>query len=248
MKIPTLHGIIDRRILINFTADPADVARLVPAPFRPKLYRGRAVVGICLIRLQHIRPKGWPGFVGVASENGAHRIAVEWDEGGQVREGVYVPRRDTSSRLNAWVGGRLFSSKHFLARFNVVETGKDYHVDFTSSDGTHLAIDAQAAPAFAPDSIFGTLENVSDFLKKGSVGYSPNGAQFDGLRLATYVWRVQPLTVSAVTSSFFEDESRFAKGSVKFDNALLMTKIEHEWHTLPRKPACREVTAQPANQ
>ncbi|MEJ7658815.1 MAG: hypothetical protein WKG07_03885 [Hymenobacter sp.] len=153
-----------------------------------------------------------------------------------MREGVYVPRRDTSLRLNAWVGGRLFSSKHFLAKFNVVETGEDYHVAFTSSDGTHLAIEAKVAPAFAPASIFGTLENVSDFLEKGSVGYSPSGAKFDGLRLATYSWQVQPLAVSAVTSSFFEDESVFAKGSVTFDNALLMTGIEHEWHTLPSKP------------
>ncbi len=234
MKIPTLHGLIDRRILINFTADPADVARLVPAPFRPKLYRGKAVVGICLIRLKHIKPKGWPDLLGIASENGAHRIAVEWDENGQVREGVYVPRRDTSSPLNALVGGRLFSGQHFLAQFNVVETGPAYHVDFTNSDGTQVAIDAEETAAFAPDSVFETLENVSDFLERGAVGYSPNGPAFDGLRLATYAWRVQPLAVKMVKSSFFADESRFANGSVRFDNALLMTKIEHEWHTLPR--------------
>ncbi|WP_223650350.1 hypothetical protein [Hymenobacter psoromatis] len=54
---------------------------------------------------------------------------------------------------------------------------------------------------------------------------------------------MQPLTVSAVTSSFFEDESQFAKGSIKFDNALLMTGIEHEWHTLPSKPARAPATA-----
>ena len=28
---------------------------------------------------------------------------MEWDDGGVAREGVYVERRDTSSRLNAWV-------------------------------------------------------------------------------------------------------------------------------------------------
>ncbi|WP_301921325.1 hypothetical protein [Ferruginibacter sp.] len=28
MKLPTIHGFIDRRILINFTADPKDVEKL----------------------------------------------------------------------------------------------------------------------------------------------------------------------------------------------------------------------------
>jgi hypothetical protein len=235
MRIPTIHGLIDRRLLLNFTAEPSDVQRIVPAPFRPKLYRGKAIVGICLIRLKHVKPKGLPDFLGVSSENGAHRIAVEWDEEGRVREGVYVLRRDTSLKLNAWIGGRLFPGKHHLADFNVVESAGAYHVDFTGADGTHISVDAQQATAFPPDSIFETLENVSAFFERGAVGYSPNGKRFDGLRLATYTWQVKPLAVRAVRSSFFENETLFAPGSVKFDNALLMTAIEHEWHSVASK-------------
>ena len=37
------------------------------------------------------------------------------------------------------------------------------------------------------------------------------------------------LEVEEVWSSFFEDESICPKGTVKFDNALLMKNIEHEW-------------------
>ena len=96
MNLPAIKGIIDRRILINFTADPEIVSRFIPTPFRPKVYRGKAVVGICLIRLKKIRPKGLPDLVSLSSENGAHRIAVEWDEGNEIREGVFIPRRDTS--------------------------------------------------------------------------------------------------------------------------------------------------------
>jgi len=33
------------------------------------LVRGSAIAGICLIRLEEIRPKGMPSFVGVSSEN-----------------------------------------------------------------------------------------------------------------------------------------------------------------------------------
>lgn len=231
MKIPTIHGIIDRRILVNFTAEPEVVAKILPAPFRPKLYKGKAIVGICLIRLKNIKPKGFPDFMGVSSENGAHRIAVEWDdENGQTKEGVYIPRRDTSLKLNALVGGRLFPGKHHLAKFDIREADGNYHIAFTSSDQTKILIDAKETSAFNPDSIFETLAQASGFFEKGSLGYSPNKDKFDGLKLQTYHWEVKPLEVSKVESTFFEDESQFPKGAVKFDNALLMTKIEHEWY------------------
>ncbi|HYV90225.1 MAG TPA: DUF2071 domain-containing protein [Chitinophagales bacterium] len=235
MRIPTIHGLIDRRILINFTVDPDIVRPIIPAPFRPKIYQDRAIAGICLIRLKNVKPKGFPNFMGISSENGAHRIAVEWDEDGQVKEGVYIPRRDTSLKLNTIVGGRFFPGRHHLAKFNVKEADGNYHVDFISSDKTTISIDAKEIKTFDATSIFKTLENVSDFFEKGGVGYSPNKDKFDGLRLQTYKWEVRPLEVLKVKSSFFEDEKLFPKGSVKFDNALLMTKIEHEWHSEKEK-------------
>jgi hypothetical protein len=33
-----------------------------------------------------------------------------------------------------------------------------------------------------------------------------------------------------VESSFFEDRQRFPEGSVRFDSALLMRDLQHEWH------------------
>lgn len=231
MKIPIIRGVIDRRMLINFTADPQAVAKILPSPFRPKIYKGKAIVGICLIRLKEVRPKGLPAWLGVSSENGAHRIAVEWDENNQVKEGVFIPRRDTSLMLNTLLGGRLFPGKHHRAKFHVVEQGNDYHIDFTSEDHTQIAIDAKETEQLNPNSIFETMENVSDFFEKGAIGYSPNREKFDGLKLKAYTWKVRPLTVSHVKSSFFEDENIFPKGSIHFDNALLMTKIEHEWQS-----------------
>lgn len=234
MKIPTIHGIIERRMLINFCIEPQYIEKILPQPFRTKLYKGKAIAGICLIRLKDIKPKGLPDFIGVNSENAAHRIAVEWEENGVTKEGVYIPRRDTSLKLNALVGGRVFSGKHYLAKFNVIEENDDYHLDFTSSDDTQIEIDAKKSVEFNSNSIFETLDEVSKFFENGSVGYSPNRNNFEGLKLLTYNWEVEPLEVSHVKSSFFEDETIFPKGSVQFDNAILMTNIEHEWKSLEK--------------
>ncbi len=170
MKIPTIIGTIDRRILINYQVDKDVLTKYLPDPFRPKLVNDKGVVGICLIRLKNIRPKGLPKTVGISSENGAHRIAVEWTENGQIKEGVFVPRRDTSSKLNSLAGGRIFPGIHHLADFSVNEENGNYSVEFTSDDKTFLSIKAKESTNWNIDSVFDSLECASDFFEKGAVG------------------------------------------------------------------------------
>jgi hypothetical protein len=239
MKIPTISGIIDRRMLVNFTVDAAIAKTIVPFPFSPKLIGGKAIAGICLIRLKQVRPKGLPAFIGVGSENGAHRIAVEWMEHGELKEGVYIPRRDTSSRFNVIAGGRVFPGKHYLAKFDVREDERNYHIAFNSSDNTSISVDAKVADTFNSTSVFKDLATASSFFKAGALGYSPNHNKYEGLLLNTYKWEVKPLEVTEVRSSYFENEQIFPKGSIQFDNALLMTNIEHEWSSVADKACCK---------
>mgnify|MGYP001079157014 CR=1 FL=1 len=94
MKIPAITGIIRRRILLNYRVVPEVVQAILPPNFRPKLCAEHAIAEICLIRLEEIHPKEMPRIVGIPSENSAHRIVVQWDDGDSgSREGVFVPRR-----------------------------------------------------------------------------------------------------------------------------------------------------------
>ena len=233
MKIPVMRGLIDRRILVNFQVTLEALAALLPQPFRPKPIRGRGMAGICLIRLKHIRPRHFPAAIGISSENAAHRIAVEWDDHGERREGVYIPRRDTSSRLNTLVGGRLFPGEHHHARFQVDEGAGHYRVAFDSDDGkAHAAVEGHIASELPASSVFRSLQGASDFFSAGALGYSVTSRShwLDGLELRTFHWHVEPLAVERVESSFFADQVRFPPGTVRFDCALLMREIEHEWH------------------
>jgi hypothetical protein len=233
MKLPVVRGRMDRRILVNYHVDPAVLARLLPAPFRPKIVRGAGMVGICLIRLNRIRPVFLPSWLGIRSENAAHRTAVEWDDRGTVREGVYIRRRDTNSRLNALAGGRLFPGIHHHATFLVQETADRFEVALRSDDGvTSMSVRARRAPQLPASSVFDSLEEASAFFQSGALGYSatPDPSRFHGLELHCPQWEIEPLEVEEVRSSFFEDTSLFPKDSIEFDCALLMRGIEHEWH------------------
>lgn len=234
MKIPTIQGIIDRRILINYQIEKEAIISFLPKIFSPILINDKAIAGICLIRLKQIRPKGMPKEMGIGSENGAHRIAVTWKEDGETKTGVFIPRRDTSNKLNAFAGGRIFPGVHHLSNFNVKEENGNYHIEFKNEDGTKLNIDAKEANQWNPKSVFKTIDEASEFFKGGAIGYSPKkiNTEFDGLELKTKKWEVSALDVTKVYSSFFEDEKIFPKGSVQFDNAILMKNIEHEWKSV----------------
>ena len=233
MRIPVLRGVIDRRILANYRIEAEVAARIIPSPFRPKLVNGFALGGICLIRLKQVRPWFFPFPWGLWSENAAHRFAVEWDEGGQTREGVYVPRRDTNSRLSTIVGGTLFPGVHHHARFDVTETVDHLSVALRSDDGlTRVQVSGRVAEALPTTSVFSSLAQASEFFEHGSLGYShtAQSGRYDGLELRCRNWSMQPLNVEQIESSFFEDPARFPPGSAVFDHALLMRGIEHEWH------------------
>ena len=244
MRIPVIRGVIDRRILVNFRVEPAVLSALLPEPFHPKRVNGVGIAGVCLIRLMQIRPRFFPRALGVSSENAAHRIAVEWQQDGKPHEGVFVPRRDTSSHFNALVGGRLFPGVHHHARFETEEQGDHYRVDLASDDGeTQLTVDGRVAKSWPVGSVFSSLQVASEFFEMGSLGYSATlqPGTFDGLELRCLNWSMTPLAIDQVASSFFENREMFPSGSVEFDSALLMRGIEHEWHG--REPICSCLTA-----
>lgn len=230
MKLTALAGTIERRLLINYRVDPEVAENFLPAPFRPALVNGYAIAGICLIQLR-VRPTWLPEALSSRSLNGAHRIAVELPDGS---DAVYIPRRDTNSVLNTVVGGRLFPGTHHRADLTMVESGDQISVDLRSRDAqTQVECTASRTDQFPSSSVFDSIEHVSNFFKKGSIGYSdtPNGDCYDGLELRATNWSVTPVNVEHVRSSFFDDLSLFPAGSVELDNALFMRDIHNTWHT-----------------
>jgi Uncharacterized conserved protein (COG2071) len=233
MNIPTLRGRISRRILVNYRVDPSLAAKLLPPPFRPQIVADSAIAGICLIRLEAIRPCWLPAVAGLSSENAAHRFAVEWDAPEGPRRGVYIPRRDTSSWVNRAAGGRVFPGAHHSARFDVDEQDDRYRVQMKSGDGEVCVRVAACAAADLPaDSVFRSLAEATRFFEEGCVGCSDSGreGEFDALEISCSSFRIEPLAVDEVVSSFFDDPRRFPEGAAVFDSAFLMRRIEHEWH------------------
>ncbi|HEV7842730.1 MAG TPA: hypothetical protein VGO69_03495, partial [Pyrinomonadaceae bacterium] len=171
------------------------------------------------------------------SENAAHRIAVVWeDEERELREGVFIPRRDSTSLVGQLAGGRLFPGEQHRAHFTVEEKMDEISLDMKSDDGeVAVRVAGKISSQLPPSSIFRSLPDASSFFEKGSLGYSLTSerGRLDGVNLRTKQWHVEPLELHEIYSSYFADQQRFPPGTVEFDHALLMRNIEHEWLGAP---------------
>lgn len=238
MNGPAMASVIERRLLVNYRLDPEAAARLLPPGMRPDLANGYAVGGICLIRLGSVRPAALPARLGVTTENAAHRIAVVWDGPDGPEHGVYIPRRDTSSRLTTLVGGRLFPGEHHHAAFDVRESRDSLQVSFRSTDATaHAAVKVavEVDDVLRDSELFDDVSAASRFFREAPIGRSARttGPELDAVKLTTDRWTIAPTRLLSVESSFFSDTARFPAGTVEPDSALLMRDVPALWTAYP---------------
>jgi len=237
--LPTLEGLIARRVLVNFRVDPAVARRLVPSPLEPIVERGACVAGICLIRLERLRPKGLPAAVGFTSENMAHRIAIRYPTPDGPSDGVFIWRRDTDQALVSLLGGRLFPGVRGRATFAVTEDDLSLAMDVRTEGGeADVTLRVRAAAEWRSTPLFPTFDAVTEFFRRGDCGFSCSLHQdrLEGMRLKTLVWKMEPLAVDDVRAAFYADTRRFPRGSAVLDGAVLMRGIPHEWHELGDVP------------
>jgi Uncharacterized conserved protein (COG2071) len=236
MNIPVLQGIIRRRLLVNFRVDPDVIQKSLPAPFRPKVHRGHAIAGLCLIRMEHLHFAGLPPILGLSSENAAHRVAIEWtDKHGESHEGVFIHRRDSDSLLSHLAGGRLFPGVHHPAKFRVEDDGRKIGFAMRSRKGEiSVHLQGEEADGLPAGSCFRSLAESSRFFEGGCIGYSPalHPPRLDGMRLETLQWTVLPFAVSQLESSWFNGSTKSVFGAVEFDHALVMRNVDHCWRSV----------------
>jgi hypothetical protein len=247
--LPRIASEIERRLLVNYRADPEVVTRILPEPFRPQLAGDAAVVGICLIRLSGTRPVGFPRRLGLSSENAAHRIAVEWDSPQGKRFGVFIAQRHSGARLTVALGGRMFPGAHRKALFRVRETQDQLDIAFATTDD-QISVDISVRLTDSLQSgIFTDLDSASRFFERGADGFSATIDQkgYEGLRLQSEAWKIDPATVLHARSTFYEDHNLFPPGSIEIDHALIMRNIPARWLALDTIAGCRSATGSPLN-
>jgi hypothetical protein len=181
---------------VTFRVDPEVLRPHVPDVFEIGTVEGYVMAGLCLIRLERVRPRHVGSMAGLASDNVAYRVAVQWERDGELCEGVFIPRRDTSSTLQRRLGGRVFPGEYHRSLFDIRDERGTVAIAGRSDDGGgDVRLVARETDRYPADSILGSLDEASGFFERGAVGYSATRqpGRLDGLLLSTEEWQVSPL-------------------------------------------------------
>lgn len=229
----TITGIIARRVVVSLRITPEVIARILPPSFQPKVIHGWAIAGLCLTRLSHMRLTGMPAFMGIPSENCAHRIVVSWfDENGNSQDGVYLPLRHTDSALNILLGKTLFPAELEKAQFDVTESDTELNFRMSANKGRfQIEFKGTLLEDVPAGSIFSSAAELSDFQEQVKVGFWTRSERdtFDAHQLQVQKWSGRPMRVDQFYSSYFSDADVFPPGSVEIDSAFFMHNLKHTW-------------------
>jgi len=239
----TITGVIARRVMLNYRIDQ-DVAReILPSSFSPQLFHRYAIGGLCLMQFADIEGNFLPVWMGPNTDAVSYRIAVTWEEDGEMKSGHYIPRRESNSFLNRNLGDKAFTGIVSRSKFETTVADKVISMKVVGiDDRSEIEFLGRIESEMPNNSVFSTLEEVSEFLRKDSVGYSPaleNGyyhglettGLYHGIEIDPTEWVVEPMSIGIAESTFFDDRKIFPPGSIEVDSALVMQNVVHSWNS-----------------
>jgi hypothetical protein len=222
LRIKEVAGKIERRILVGYGFEPEVITPLLPQGILPKIVNGKAVVGLCLIHFDYMRPTWIPLPTGIPFESAAHRIGIQWEtQQGDIENGVYVAEQYTNSQIINTIGGKFFPGVQELSRFNVRED-KDQIKLRIHNENREIKVDIKPSTEWK-SSLFSDIEQAAAFYKPPK-GWSRTLDQekVEGVEMRISNWNYENWEPNEILSSFFE---QFPEGSYTYDHTIVMRNL-----------------------
>ena len=223
--LPAVRARMRERFIVNMRVPPHALATELPGSLEPQGVNGWGIISFCLLDLRRLTIAPLPAVVGPRSVSCAVRAAV-LDEAGA--PSVFVPARQTSSRLGAWFTRRGFSAPHELVEIDVA-SHQDGGTELRVTDRGVTAIDAWLRPHTAVQSeAFDSLDAFARFLAMGerSYGRSRHDGKLTVLDLHKADAVYEPLSIERIDGPFV-DHWQSAGGEL--DSAFRTTNARYEW-------------------
>lgn len=223
--LPAVRARMRERFIVNVRVPPDALAAELPGSLEPQVVNGWGVVSFCLLDLRRLTIAPLPPAVGPRSMSCAVRYAV-LDEA--AAPSVFVPERQTSSKLGAWLTRLGFSAPHGL-----VDIDCSSHQD----GGTELTVRADGAVTFEgwlrprttlQSGAFNTIDDFAQFLAMGerSYGRSRHDGRLTVLDLHKSDAGYEPQSIERINGTF-ADHWTAVGGEV--DSAFRTTDARYEW-------------------
>lgn len=213
------------RFIVNVRVPPGALGAALPAALKPQVVNDWGVVSFCVLDLRRLTIAPLPAVAGLRSMSCAVRFAV-LDEAGSAC--VFVPARQTSSRL-----GARFTRLGFSAPHDLVEIDRAPHEE----GGTELAVTGGGETAFdtwlrpratMQSGVFDGIDDFASFLAAGqrSYGNSRHAGRLTVVDLHKADAGYEPLSIERAGGTFIE---RWQAVGGEIDSAFRTENARYEW-------------------
>jgi uncharacterized protein YqjF (DUF2071 family) len=227
---------------INYAVEPDALARLLPAPLAPEVWRDRAWVQVLISSLRDMRPQGIASLFGVCFYQISYRAAVQYKSvDGQAKRGGYFVRSETNHPVMRAVGNAL-------AEFKFHEFGASEVVMLRDGDRLTVGVDAESAhgdlvgifdtrPSEAPPagSLWRSLAELEEPLVEcyDALGVDRDGGWLYVLTIDRDPWNARFVTPVELYCEYCE--SGPLGGVSRLDSVLHFRECGYRWRPLRRE-------------
>ena len=215
---------LEQRLLLIFRSEPEGLAPWLPDDVQLRSFRGLGVAGIWIERQESVS-RLLPARL-ASTQNVVHHVYVTRERvPRRERAGIFVLRRDTSSRWQSWsTAGPQVVRKHH-ARFRIRRRREAIDLVADSDDRVmHVALAAQLCEQLPANSVFRSIADATAFLRPSDAFLEAVEGLPKTPSRSPSKWRLQPLAVERVESSLFGWPD--ANGPLQFDRAFTLRSIE----------------------
>jgi len=228
--------------LVNFSMEPATLARLLPAPIEPDAYDGRAFLSVVMADMDRMRPAGLPAVCGVTYQQVVYRAVVR----NGTERGVHFLRSDADNPFMVLMGNLLSFFSFHNARIIAERRGNFRHVDLAAAPqdhaNIHASFDLGSARRTVPEgSVFPSLEVAQGFLVELYAAFHRPAGHSDvsTVRIKRGAWNIAFVDAPRARFEFMDGSRAFAPGSTRLDSIIYVEDIAYYWHTLDRRAPSR---------
>jgi uncharacterized protein YqjF (DUF2071 family) len=230
-------------VSLNYAVDSGALARMLPAPLEPEIWKGTAWVQVLVSSLRDMRPQGLGALFGVSFYQASYRAAVRYRrQGGSWRRGGYFLRSETNHPVMQAVGNRLTEFKFHefgLADMAVVRDGADLTVAIDAHEpGGKLVAVLDTTPRREPPegSVWRSLAELHEPLVEcyDALGIDRDNGWLYVLTIDREPWNA---TFAEVKELYCEALSTGPlSASARLDSALHIERCAYKWKPLRREP------------
>ncbi len=225
-----VEAFFDSSLVLTFAAPAAEIQALLPAPLVPDTFQNEwGFLAMALVQTRHLRPQGWPAFLGQDFCLVGYRAFVRYvTPAGKRLRGLYILRSETDRKRMELLGNLFTHYRYATTDITLADNASGLTATSRQSDFRIQVTPTSAGVALPAGSPFASWAEARRFAGPLPFTFSVEAAArrvviIEGVRQH---WQPEPVAIEQAHVGFL---SQLPLSSLVLANAFLVRDVAYHW-------------------